>query len=445
MRQERDLGSGCVTVESGEAVPEGNAAPPVFDRVKSRLRRDKLVRFSLDYMGCYPDAHLKFLIVDELADRRRMRTRGREVWNFGSDSFLGLDRDPRVQQAIADALPRWGAHNGASRAFVSVALNDEVEGKLARWLGVPDTLLFPSVTLANSGLLPAVAGAGTLLVVDRCAHDSVQQGAKLAAACGAAVRALNLAPTDRLRGLLEAERPEHCLIATDGLYSMTGAQPPLAELQRLAGLYGATLYLDDAHGTGVVGAQGRGAAYAALGRLDQVLLVGSLSKAFSCLGAFVTCDPELKLMLKVRAGSFVFGGPIPPPYLAGLLVATDIVASAEGDALRARLRALVERLTLGVRDLGLTLAGAGMTPIVSIAVGDIDNALQAGKWLLDRGIYVQSAHYPAVSLRRSVLRILVNANHPPEAIDDLLNALAELRSVLPLPRRVDERAGMELA
>jgi 7-keto-8-aminopelargonate synthetase-like enzyme len=138
-------------------VPQANGS---FARLAARLHRDKMARLMLEFLDRFRDAHLKLLSVDELSDRRRLRVRGREVWNFGSDSFLGLDRDPRVQQAIAEALPRWGTHNGASRAFSSVALCDEVERRLARWLGVPDTLLFPSVTLANVGLLPALVMPG---------------------------------------------------------------------------------------------------------------------------------------------------------------------------------------------------------------------------------------------------------------------------------------------
>lgn len=420
---------------SGPEIPVAEAASEPrgagLASLRARLRRDKLVRLSLDFMRWFPDAHLKFLVVDAMDDPRRITIGRRQVWNFGSDSFLGLDRHPRVQEAVAEALPRWGTHNGASRAFSSPVLNEEAERKLARWLQVPDTLLFPSVTLANAGLLPAVAGPGTLLLVDRFAHDSVQQGAKLAAAHGADLRTVHLARPDRLRALLAGARPEDCIVATDGLYSMTGAQPPLGELDRIARQFGAILYVDDAHGSGVVGPSGRGAACAALGKLDDIVLVGSLSKAFSCLGAFVTCDPDLKMMMKIRSGPFVFGGPIPPPYLAGLLAATDIVASEEGDALRARLRALVGKLRRGVRELGLTLTGDGESPIVSILVGDMEDVLEVGKWLFDRGLYVQSAHYPAVPMRRSCLRILVNANHPAEAIDALLNALAELRHVLP--------------
>jgi glycine C-acetyltransferase len=412
------------------AAPAGPLTP-----LKTRLRQDNFVRLMFEMDRRYPGAHLKLLRADELTDRRRTRIAGRQLWNFSSDSFLGLDRDARVQSAIAEALPRWGTHNGVSPAFCSVALCREAERRLARWLGVEDTLIFPSVTLANIGLLPGIAMPGTLLVVDRKAHESVHQGVTLAASNrGVSVSDLSPCTPDALGRLLDEETHDFCVVATDGVYSMTGASPPLLELDRVARKHGGVLYVDDAHGTGVYGPRGRGAAAAALGGLGNALVVGSLSKAFSCLGAFVTCDPELKLFLQMRSSTAIFGGPVPPPYLAGIIAACDIIDSPEGDGLRTRLRRLAARLTDGIRTLGLAVHGSGDSPIVSIRVGDIGNALRAGRWLFDRGFHVQSVHYPGVPARGSLLRIQVNANHPDEAIDELLNALADLKAAFHLPQ-----------
>src|SRR5437762_1674872 len=145
---------------------------------------------------------------------------------------------------------------------------------------------------------------------------------------------------------------------------------------------GGVLYCDDAHGTGVVGERGRGAASASLPSLRHILLVGSLSKAFSCMGAFVTCSTELKRILKIRSSTFIFGGPVPPPYLAAICAVCDILDSQEGDELLSRLRGLVTRLTDGLSELDL-IVGGGVAPIVSVQVGDIEDTLAAGKWLFD--------------------------------------------------------------
>ena len=333
---------------------------------------------------------------------------------------------------MAESVQRWGTHNGASRAFSSVALCLEAERRLAEWLGVEATLIFPSVTLANAGLIPAVVRRGDLLVVDRLSHDSIQQAAKIAAANGAILKELHPCRGETLDELLRKEPYQGCVVAMDGVYSMTGRIPPLAQLDQVARKHGGILYIDDAHGTGVVGPGGRGATYQALGSLDQVLMVGSLSKAFSCMGAFVTCNRELKEILKIRSSSYVFGGPVPPPYLAAICAVCDILASAEYAVLLARLHGLIERLTNGIRALGLKVLG-GETPIVSIIIGDIELTFEAGKWLFDRGFYVQSATYPAVPVNGGLLRIQVNANHSVEAIDGLLGALADLRNAFELP------------
>ena len=303
----------------------------------------------------------------------------------------------------------------------------EAERRLAQWLGVPDTLIFPSVTLANVGLLPAIAGKGDLLVVDRTSHDSVQQAAKIAAQNGAILRELNPCRGEALCKILSSEDYEACVVAVDGVYSMTGIVPPLDELNQVVREFGGILYVDDAHGTAVVGPGGRGATYMMLGSLDEVLMIGSLSKAFSCLGAFVTCDARLKRILKIRSSTFIFGGPVPPPYLAAILAACDIIDSPEFEGLIGHLRGLVARLTEGIRSMGLTALGSDAA-IVSVTVGDIEQTLKAGKWLFDRGYYAQSATYPAVPVLSGLLRIQVNANHTQEDVDGLLNALADLKT-----------------
>ncbi|MGA2617741.1 MAG: pyridoxal phosphate-dependent aminotransferase family protein [Thermoguttaceae bacterium] len=405
----------------------GNGEPAALARLEAHLARDRMMRLGLAFIDRFADIHLKDLLVEEVDDQRRLVIQGRKLYNFGSDSFLGLDRHPAVGQAVRDAIKPWGTHNGASRAFSSVSLCTEAERRLAQWLGVVDTLIFPSVTLANAGLVPAVVRRGDLLVVDRLSHDSIQQAAKIAAADGAQLRELHPCCGEPLEALLRRERYDSAVVAVDGVYSMTGKIPPLAELDRVARAHGAMLYVDDAHGTGVIGPQGRGAAAEALGSLDQVLMVGSLSKAFSCMGAFVTCNPSLKRILKMRSSTFIFGGPVPPPYLAAVIAVCDILASPEYPVILARLRALIERLTDGIRALGLSVLG-GQSAIVSVTIGDIERTLEAGKWLFDRGFYVQSATYPAVPINGGLLRIQVNANHPVEAIDGLLGALADLRT-----------------
>ncbi len=384
------------------------------------------------FLDHYEGTHLKDMTVDWMDSQRRMSVEGREVVNFGSDSFLGLDWHPNVLATIRQSLDEWGSHNGTSRAFTSASICDEAEQRVARWLGVEDTLIFPSVTLANAGLIPALAGEDDLLIVDRLSHDSIQQSAKIAAGNGAKVLELSPCDPDALRSLLKENTFKGLVVAVDGVYSMTGKIPPLAELDEVTREFGGILYVDDAHGTAVVGERGRGAAYKRLGRLDQVLMVGSLSKAFSCLGAFITCDATLRRILKIRSNTFIFGGPVPPAYLAGICAVCDILESDEFEELSGRLQQLIDQLVNGAQDLGLKVLG-GEAPIISVEIGDIETTLEAGKFLFDRGFYVQSATFPAVPITAGLVRIQVNANHTEDSVSGLVTALAELKEAFGLP------------
>jgi 7-keto-8-aminopelargonate synthetase-like enzyme len=397
------------------------------------MRQHGLVRFVEHFKQQFPTTHLKDLVVDKAGPGRLIEVNGHRVINFGSDSFLGLDQDPRVQEAVVRGIARWGTHNGASRAFACVRANAEAEEKLAAWLGTEATLIYASVTLANMGAIPGLVGRQDLLVVDEHAHNSIQEGAKIARANGVRVVTFSHCdPGDLQRVLKEAGSYRSAVVAIDGVYSMTGALPPLAELNRVALRHNAVLYVDDAHGTGVLGTKGRGTVLDALGNYDNTFVVGSLSKAFSCFGGFIGCTEEFKLFLKMRSNTYIFGGPVPPAYLDAICTVCDILSSAEYDLLVARLRHNLRRLTKGATELGLAVLG-GETPIISVLVGDEADTLSAGHFLFEQGYYVQSVTFPAVPYHAGVLRIQVNANHGAEAIDGLLDAFAALRRVVRLP------------
>ncbi len=403
------------------------------------LRQNGLIRFIEHFAELFPTSHLKDLTVDELGPNRSMRVGGREVTNFGSDSFLGLDQDPRVQEAICRGVRRWGTHNGASRAFASVRANVEAEEKLAAWLGTPATLIYPSVTLANLGAIPGLVGRQDLLVVDEQAHNSIQEGARIAKANGVRVVTFGHCDPAALEKVLSsAGEYRIALVALDGVYSMSGELPPLAALNEVAMARRAALYVDDAHGTAVIGSHGRGTVLDALGNYDNALVVGSLSKGFSCAGGFIGCTREFQLLLKMRSNTYIFGGPVVPAYLEAVCTVCDILLSPEYELLIARLRRNVEHLTRGLQKLGLVVMG-GRVPIVSVLVGDEADTLTAGNYLFEQGFYVQSVTFPAVPYHAGVLRIQINANHLTESIDALLEAMGRLQQQMGLPRAEDQR------
>jgi glycine C-acetyltransferase len=397
------------------------------------MRQHGLVRFVEHFAERFPQCHLKDLIVDEVDPHRGMVVNGHRVINFGSDSFLGLDQDSRVQQAVMQGVKRWGTHNGASRAFSSVRSNDDAERKIAAWLGTEAALIYPSVSLANLGAIPGLVSKRDILVVDEHAHNSIQEGAKIAKANGTPLLSFSHCDPAHLNQLLsEAGNYRVGVVAIDGVYSMTGELPPLAALNDVCLANRAVLYVDDAHGTGVLGLHGRGTVLEALGNYQNTLVIGSLSKGFSCMGGFIGCPEPFKQLLKMRSNTYIFGGPVAPPYLDAICVVCDILMSAEYLLLSQRLKSNVEHVVRGAERLGLTVLG-GKTPIVSILVGDEAATLNAGHFLFEQGYYVQSVTFPAVPYHAGVLRIQVNANHLSVSIDGLVSALGALKEVIPMP------------
>jgi 7-keto-8-aminopelargonate synthetase-like enzyme len=407
----------------------------LLDQLTASLERSPLVQFYETGLRAHPELLLKNLTMEAVGPDRQIKLNGRWVVNFGSDSFLGLDQDPRVLDAVRRGLDRWGTHNGTSRAFSSVAANFEAERKLAAWLKAETTLIYPSVTLANHGALPALLTRHDALVVDRDAHHTVHEGMHLVQARGAktAIFAHN-DPSDLARVLKSLRPYRHAVIAVDGIYSMTGTVSPLAELRSVGEAHDAILYVDDAHGTGILGKQGRGTVLDALGDYRNTLVVGSLSKAFSCFGAFLACPKRLKLPLEVRSGPFIFGGPVPPPYLEAVCTVVDILNSPEYDALRKKLSDNMDAFLAGVRRLGLTVLG-GVGAVASIVVGDEETTLRAGQELFERGYYVQSVVFPGVSHHGGLLRFQMNANHRLDSIAGLLTALTDVQAAGWLPCR----------
>ncbi len=426
-RETRNANPSCKEAQLDRDFPDGEAG--------KRPAQDKLVRIIEQFGEDHAGSHLKDLVVDEVGPGREIVVNGSRVVNFGSDSFLGLDQDARVQAAIRRGLKKWGTHNGASRAFASVRANVEAEEILAEWLGIESVLIYPSVTLANLGAIPGLAGRNDAIVLDEYAHNSMQEAAKVARANGAKVATFAHNDPDSLRKTLEKLRPYRCaLVCIDGVYSMSGEVPPMVELDEVARSLDAVLYIDDAHGTGVLGRNGRGTVLETLGSYDNAFVVGSLSKAFSCAGGFVAGPESFQRLLKIRSNSYIFGGPVVPPYLEAIGAVVKILLSEEYNVLRGRLDEHVRRLTKGLDDLDLIVIG-GTTPIVTVFVGDESATLTAGKFLFDRGYYVQSVLFPAVPYHGGVLRIQCNANHSKESILGLRDAFAALVEVVPIPTK----------
>jgi len=404
-----------------------------MQELSKALGSDKLLRFYLRAIEQYGDIHLKELSVEEVGPNREMVVGGQQLINFGFDSFLGLDQHPQVKAALGRGAKAWGTQFGASRAFAACGIESELERKIARWMGTEAAVIFPSVTLTNVGALPGLVSQPDIILIDEYAHNSIQEGTRIAKANGVRVIPFKHNDAAELEKAFLAARPYRCaVVAIDGIYSMSGAVAAMPELNAVAMRHNAVLYIDDAHATGVFGEQGRGTVLESLGSYDNTLVVGCLSKACSVFGAFVACTEEFQRLVKYKSNTYIFGGPVPPPYLEAVSTVVDILMSDEYYVLRAKLDANIERMVTGLAALDLVVLG-GRSPIVSILVGHEEQVLRAGKFLFDRGYYVQSVAFPAVPFRSAVLRIQVNSNHQPEAIEGLLEALADLKACMTLP------------
>lgn len=329
---------------------------------------------------------------------------GRDVVSFASNDYLGLTRHPAVVAAAQDAAARWGTGSGAARLVVGARLpHRQLEEALAGAAGTEAALLFPTGFAANLGLLAALGGPGVLICSDERNHASIVDGCRLARADVAVYRHGDI---DHLESLV-SRWPGRTMVVTDSVFSMDGDIAPIESLIDLCRRHGSLLVLDEAHAVmGPKVAPRRGLA---------LLRVGTLSKTLGSLGGFVAGDRRLIELLVNRSRPFIFTTAPTPADTAAALAALEVLQSAEGDQLVARLRAHVERVAPG-----------HPSPIVPVVLGAEEAALAAAAELLDRGLLVPAIRPPTVAPGTSRLRVTLSAAHSDEQVDRLVGALTEL-------------------
>jgi 8-amino-7-oxononanoate synthase len=383
------------------------------------------------------DAGLWDQVIDEI-DGRRIRIGDRWLTDFASCNYLGFDLDPRIHAAVTELIGRWGTHPSWSRMLGSPRLYPELEVRLAALLGAPDVLTFPTISQIHLSVIPVLAGRGTVLVDSR-AHRTIYDGCVHARGKGATVHRFAPGDLDRVAALLRAapaDRPR--LVCMDGVNSMTGNHPDLPGFAELCREHGAYLYVDDAHGFGVLGERrpDETSPYGARGNAvirhtglgyDNVVLVGGMSKAYSSMLAFVACGPRVKRHLKISAPPYLYSGPVPVASLATALAGLDVNAE-RGDALRARLHRATRRVLDHLRALRVTTPNRSGFPLVEVPLRDPALLHPVARALLARGIYVTLAPYPGVPRDEVGFRIQLTAANTDDEIDELLDTLTWLQS-----------------
>jgi 8-amino-7-oxononanoate synthase len=353
---------------------------------------------------------------------------GQSAIDFSSNDYLGLAADPRIAQAAANALAEAGTGAGAARLISgNHPLHERLEREIAAFKQAPAALLFPSGYTANTGAIPALVGRGDAVYSDALNHASLIDGCRLSRA---EARVFPHGDVDALGRMLrdDAGRFARRMIVVDGMFSMDGDLFPLDRLVELARTHGAWTYVDDAHGTGVLGPNGRGAAEH-FGVEDAVdVRMGTLGKALGTAGAFIAGSERLREWLLNRARPFVFTTGSPPALAAATLEALRIVRDEPWR--RERLRENARRLRAGLASLGHAPPGEADGHVVPVRTGDAEATMRIGAALRERGLLVGAVRPPTVPPGGSRLRITLGAAHTAEQIDRLLDAL---RTELPAP------------
>src|SRR5690349_21683198 len=359
---------------------------------------------------------------------------GAERIMLGSNNYLGLTADPRVQQAARDALEKYGTGLTGSRLLNgTLDLHLQLEDELAAWMGTEEAIVFTTGHQANVGTLGTILAPGDTVVADSGDHASILDGCLLSRAKLRAFRHNRLDLLDKqLRRA--GEDGGGVLVVVDGVFSMEGDIAPLGEITELARTNGARLMVDEAHGAGVLGARGAGTAEL-LGVEDQVdLRMGTFSKSLASCGGFIAGPHEVIDFLRIQSRAFLFTASAVPAAVGAALAALRIVRSDEGPALFARVLDNARFLNRGLHELGFRVVEPTrlpdgeevVTPIVPVVVGDDWKAVLLWRALYDAGVYVNVALHPAVPPAGALLRTSVMATHDPATLDRALEAFARV-------------------
>lgn len=384
-------------------------------------------------------------VIDEV-DGRRIRIGGTWLTDFASCNYLGFDLDEDIITAAERAVRRWGTHPGWSRLLGNPRLYPQIEERLTELLGAPDTLVLPTITHIHMSVLPALVGGGAVFV-EASAHKTIYDGGSYARGLGARLYRWHADDPDELVRLLRSADADHPrVVCLDGVNSMTGNIPDLPALAKICREWGALLYVDDAHGFGVIGERGDGAPlpYGARGNAvvrhcgqtyDDVVLVGGFSKAYSALLAFVAVPTAVKEHLKLAAPPYLYSGPSPVHSLAAVLAGFD-VNEARGEQLRTTLHRLTARVLAHIRSLGVHTPNRHQTPVIELPLSPGYDLADVARLLWQRGVYVTLAAYPLVPRGQVGFRVQLTSAHTDEQVDQLNSVLTELNDLAALRRAI---------
>lgn len=352
--------------------------------------------------------------------------KGKKVLMFGSNSYLGLSNDPRIKEAAKQAIDKYGVSCSGSRFLNgTLDLHLELEEKLARLVGKDEAICFTTGFQANLGALSSLCGRNDVILLDSQDHASIIEGSRLSFA-----RVLKFAHND-MHSL--EEKLNLCthnnikFIVVDGVFSMEGDICNLPAIIDLAQKYGASIMVDDAHGIGVLGPQGRGTPWH-FNAVDKVeIIMGTFSKSLASIGGFIAGSKEVMNYLRHNARSLIFSASLPPASVASASKAIDIML-AEPERIE-RLWKLTSYARKAFQDAGID-TGKSQTPIIPLYVRDDLKVLKAAMMLMDEGLFVNPVVSPAVPKEDSLIRFSLMATHTFEQIDYAVEKIVKVFKTL---------------
>lgn len=346
----------------------------------------------------------------------------KRVLQFSSNNYLGLADHPRLKAAAQEAIDSCGSGSGASRLICgNLELNEKLEGKIAKLKKKENALLFNTGYMANIGIISTLMGEEDVIFSDEFNHASIIDGCMMSKA---QVRVYPHKDMDALEDLLkESKQFKHRLIVTDGIFSMDGDIVSLPELVSLAKKYECMLMVDDAHATGVLGANGGGTGehFSLEDEID--ISMGTFGKALGGFGAFVAGSHVLREFLINRARPFIFTTGLPPAVIASGIAALELL-EVEPE-IRAKLWENVGFFKNGIKELGFDILNSE-TQIIPVLVGDASLTMQMGEMLLKEGVFIQGIRPPAVPQGSSRLRITIMATHTKGELEFTLESLEKV-------------------
>ena len=353
------------------------------------------------------------------AQGSRVLVGGRECIGFSSNDYLGLANHPALTKAFKEATNEYGVGSGASHLVSGHStIHQALEEDLAEFTGRPRALLFSTGYMANVGTIRALTDSGDLVVQDQLNHASLLDGGFLSRAAFQRYPHCDLTVLEKALTTTEGKRK---LIATDGVFSMDGDLADLPALANIADRHNTWLMVDDAHGFGVLGEQGRGIAEHYNMTIDQLpILMGTLGKAFGTFGAFVAGSEALIETLIQFGRTYIYTTALPPAVAAATREALKLVDNESWR--RHKLHTLVARFQQGARQLDIPVLES-ITPIQPVMIGDDEKVIRISEYLLDAGYWVGAIRPPTVPRGSARLRITLNAGHNETDIDGLLDTL----------------------